>query len=114
MRWLARNKLLAFAIAFVALQIALALGAAFVAPYDPTAQSVARRLRGPSALNFLGTDQLGRDVLTRILYGTRTSLFACTVAVGIALLAGGTLGLVAAFYRGLLDRVHGSVCIRPR
>jgi peptide/nickel transport system permease protein len=103
--WLGRNKLLAFAAAFVALQVLLALGAVWIAPYDPMAQSVARRLRGPSELNWLGTDQLGRDVLARILHGYRTSLLACTVAVGIALLVGGTLGLLAAYYRGWLDRI---------
>jgi len=103
--WLRRNKLLAFAAGFVALQVLLALGTTFVAPYDPMAQSIASRLRGPSGLHWLGTDQLGRDVLARILHGYRTSLLACTVAVGIALLVGGTLGLLAAYYRGWLDRV---------
>jgi peptide/nickel transport system permease protein len=105
MSLLRRHKLLAFALVFVALQVVLALAAPWIAPFEPTAQSVARRLRSPSELNWLGTDQLGRDVLTRILYGYRTSLFACVIAVGIALLAGGTLGLVAAYYRGWLDRV---------
>ncbi|HEY8382044.1 MAG TPA: ABC transporter permease [Microvirga sp.] len=102
---LRRNKLLTFALVLVALQVVLALGAAWIAPYDPMAQSVARRLRGPSELHWLGTDQLGRDVLARILHGYRTSLIACTLAVAIALFAGGTLGLVAAYYRGWLDRV---------
>jgi peptide/nickel transport system permease protein len=102
---LRRNKLLTFALIVVALQVLLALGAAWIAPYDPTAQSVARRLRGPSELHWLGTDQLGRDVLARILHGYRTSLMACTLAVAVALLAGGTLGLVAAYYRGWLDRM---------
>jgi peptide/nickel transport system permease protein len=102
---LAKNKLLTFAVLLVAVQLILAIGAPLIAPYDPMAQSVARRLRGPSELNWLGTDQLGRDVLTRILYGYRTSLIACVLAVGIALLAGGALGLVAAFYRGWLDRI---------
>ena len=103
--WLSRNKLLAFATLFVVVQVLLAIGAAWIAPYDPMAQSVVRRLRGPSALNWLGTDQLGRDVLTRILHGYRTSLLACTVAVGIALAGGGTLGLLAAYYRGWTDRI---------
>lgn len=102
---LAKNKLLTFAAILVLVQLVLALGASFISPYDPMAQSVARRLRGPSELHWLGTDQLGRDVLTRILYGYRTSLIACLLAVGIALLAGGTLGLVAAYYRGWLDRI---------
>ncbi len=104
-RSLTKNKLLAFAVLLVAVQLILAVGAPLIAPYDPMAQSVARRLRGPSDLNWLGTDQLGRDVLTRILYGYRTSLIACVLAVGVALLAGGALGLVAAYYRGWLDRI---------
>ena len=103
--WLGRNKLLAFAAVFVVVQLILALGATWIAPYDPMAQSVVRRLRGPGALHWLGTDQFGRDVLTRILHGYRTSLLACTVAVGIALFAGGTLGLLAAYYRGWPDRI---------
>ena len=78
---LAKNKLLAFAVILVAIQIILAVGAPLFAPYDPMAQSVARRLRAPSGLNWFGTDQLGRDVLTRILYGYRTSLIACLLAV---------------------------------
>jgi len=102
---LAKNKLLSFAVLLVVIQIVLAVGAPLIAPYDPMAQSVARRLRGPTELNWLGTDQLGRDVFTRILYGYRTSLIACVLAVGIALLTGGSLGLVAAYYRGWLDRI---------
>jgi peptide/nickel transport system permease protein len=105
MRLMRKHPLLAFAAAFVALQVILALGANWVAPYDPMAQSIIQRLKGPSAAHWLGTDQLGRDVLARILYGYRTSLLACTIAVGIALLVGGTLGLLSAYYRGWLDRV---------
>ena len=105
MQRLAKNKLLTFAVVLVAIQIILALGAPLFAPYDPMAQSVVRRLRAPTELNWFGTDQLGRDVLTRILYGYRTSLIACLLAVGIALSIGGTLGLVAAYYRGWLDRI---------
>ena len=74
---LAKNKLLTFAVILVAIQLILAIGAPLFAPFDPMAQSVARRLRAPSELNWFGTDQLGRDVLTRILYGYRTSLIAC-------------------------------------
>lgn len=102
---LIKNKLLAFALFLVVLQIVLAIAAPLIAPYDPMAQSVVRRLRGPTELNWLGTDQLGRDVLTRILYGYRTSLIACMLAVGVALFTGGTLGLVSAYYRGWLDRI---------
>ena len=105
MSLLSKNRLLAFAAAFVILQILIAVAATWLAPYDPMAQSVAQRLRGPSALHWLGTDQLGRDVLARILYGYRTSLAACALAVGVALVTGGALGLLAAYYRGWLDRI---------
>ena len=100
-----KNKLLTFATVLVVVQLVLAIGAPLIAPYDPMAQSVARRLRGPSELHWFGTDQLGRDVLARILYGYRTSLIACLMAVGIALLAGGALGLISAYYRGWVDRI---------
>jgi peptide/nickel transport system permease protein len=97
--------LLVFAAALVALQVILALAAQWVAPYDPTAQSIVARLKGPSAAHWLGTDQLGRDVLARILFGYRTSLVACTVAVGIALLVGGAIGLLSAYWRGWFERI---------
>ncbi|WP_112661632.1 ABC transporter permease [Microvirga flavescens] len=100
-----KNKLLAFATIFVVVQVFLALFAPVIAPYDPMAQSVVARLKGPSMAHWLGTDQLGRDVFTRILFGYRTSLMACLVAVGIALVIGGALGLMAAYYRGWLDRI---------
>lgn len=58
----------------VAVQVALALGADLVAPFDPVHQDILARLKGPSAAHLLGTDQLGRDVLSRILHGYRLSL----------------------------------------
>ena len=105
MRTFLRHRLLIFAAAFVTLHVVMAVGAAWFAPYDPLAQSIVARLKGPSAAHWLGTDQLGRDVLARILYGLQTSLAACLVAVALALVAGGTLGLLAAYYRGWLDRI---------
>jgi peptide/nickel transport system permease protein len=99
------NRLLASATLLVAVQVVLALGASWIAPYDPTAQSIVARLKGPSAAHWLGTDQLGRDVLARILFGYRTSLIACLFAVAVALLIGGTIGMLAAYYRGWFDRI---------
>jgi peptide/nickel transport system permease protein len=64
-----------------------------------------QRMKPPSALNWLGTDQLGRDVLARIVYGYRTSLLTCVTAVGIALAVGGTSGMLAAYYRGWFERI---------
>jgi len=74
---------------------------AFVAPlsgYDPGAIAIAHRLEAPSLGHWLGTDDLGRDVLTRILYGARISLLVGFVAVGIATLIGIVIGALAGFY----------------
>lgn len=98
------DRLLAFALAFVAMQVILAVLAPVVAR-DPIEQVIASRMQGPSAGYLLGTDQLGRDVLARILFGYRTSLVTCGIAVVLALAVGGSLGMLAAFYRGWFDRV---------
>lgn len=99
------NRLLTFAIGFVALQVLLAVFAPWVSQHDPFAQVIANRMRGPNGVNWLGTDQLGRDVLARILYGYRTSLLTCVTAVTLALAVGGMLGMLAAYYRGWFDRI---------
>ena len=96
---------LAISLFLVALVALAALLAPLIAPYDPVAQSVLQRLKGPGALHWLGTDQFGRDVLSRILYGMRASLAVSAAAVLAALLAGGTLGLVSAYFGGFADRI---------
>lgn len=103
--FLRQNRLLSFALALVALQVLLAVAAPFLPLHDPYAQVIAQRMKGPNALNWLGTDKLGRDVLSRILFGYRTSLMACVTAVALALTAGGTLGMLAAYYKGWFDRI---------
>jgi len=105
MRRVLRNRLLVFAVAFVGIQFAGALLAPVLAPYDPVAQDVLARLKGPSAGHWLGTDQFGRDTLSRIIHGSRASLFVSVSAVAAALSVGGTLGLLAAYYRGWLERI---------
>lgn len=103
--FLRQNKLLSFALALVALQVALAVLAPWLGLSNPTSQIMAQRMRPPGPAGWLGTDHLGRDVLARIVHGYRTSLLTCTVAVAIALLAGGTIGLISAYYRGWTDRI---------
>lgn len=103
--FLRQNKLLSFALALVALQVALAVLAPWLGLSNPTSQIMAQRMRPPGPAGWLGTDHLGRDVLARIVHGYRTSLLTCTVAVAIALLAGGTIGLISAYYRGWADRI---------
>ncbi|WP_424981481.1 ABC transporter permease [Maritalea sp. S77] len=104
-QFIKQNKLLSFAIGFVALQIGLALFAPILGFQDPYQQVMIQRMKAPNAVNLLGTDQLGRDVLARIVYGYRTSLVTCLTAVGLALLVGGMLGMLAAYYRGWFDRI---------
>ncbi len=99
------SPLLAIAGGLVGLLAALAIFAPVAAPYDPLAQSVLARLKGPSAAHWLGTDQFGRDLLSRIIHGLRASLGISAAAVLAALLVGGTLGLLAAFYRGWTERI---------
>ena len=77
--------------------------ASLIAPYDPFDQDLSASLSAPSAAHPLGTDQYGRDVLSRIMYGSRTALLAIVVADGIALAIGTTLGLVAGYRGGRTD-----------
>jgi peptide/nickel transport system permease protein len=91
--------------ALVGAQAAAALLAPLIAPYAPTAQDVLARLRGPTASHWLGTDNFGRDTLSRILFGYQTLFAVCAGAVLVALLLGGGLGVLAA-WRGLwFDRI---------
>jgi peptide/nickel transport system permease protein/oligopeptide transport system permease protein len=83
--------------------VTVALFAPLIAPYDPLKTSFLAIRKAPSALNWLGTDELGRDILSRVLYGARASLMAGVVSVGIAVALGVPLGLLAGYYRGLID-----------
>jgi len=86
--------------------VVIVLAAVFadvIAPYPPNEQNLRARLTPPSAENWLGTDHFGRDVLSRIIHGGRVSLQVGVLSVGIALLIGGVMGVVAGFYGGWLD-----------
>lgn len=80
-----------------------ALFAPWLAPYDPVALNTPARLQGPSAAHLLGTDQYGRDTLSRILYGGRLSLAVAFTAVAFAASVGASLGLLSGYLRGWLD-----------
>jgi peptide/nickel transport system permease protein len=97
--------LLRVAILLVGLHVAAALLAPWLAPFDPVQPFILQRLKGPNALHWLGNDQLGRDLFSRIVHGYRASLMVSTGSVAAALVVGGTLGLLAAWYRGLVDRI---------
>jgi ABC-type dipeptide/oligopeptide/nickel transport system permease subunit len=89
--------------AIIGTLIILALFADFVAPYDPLEQDFARVLESESAANWMGTDDIGRDVLSRIIYGARISLQASIYAVGVAFVIGVPVGLLSGYYRGFWD-----------
>lgn len=104
-RRLRRNRAALVGLLLVGFFAVLAVLAPVVAPSDPIAQDLDARLLPPSRQHWLGTDDLGRDLFTRIIYGGRVSLTVGIVSVTIALVAGTVLGLVAGFYAGWLDSV---------
>ena len=85
--------------------IAVALLAPVIAPYDPLAQSYLRINAYPSAEHWLGTDQFGRDVFSRLLHGARTSLIFGLISPAIAAVVGTALGVAAGYFGGMIDRV---------
>lgn len=89
----------------VAVLFFVALGAPWLAPWDPSDFDAKHVLEGPSAAHWLGTDGLGRDVLSRMLFGARVSLMVGFVAVGISTAIGVVLGAVSGFFGGLVDAV---------
>lgn len=102
-RWLRRDIRGALSLAFLLLLIVVALLAPWIAPYSPTEQDYANMLAEPSARHWLGTDDLGRDVFSRLIHGTASSLYAAFLAVGVAVLVGVPVGLVAGFMGGWVD-----------
>lgn len=102
-RRLKRRRSAMFGLAVIALLIMLALCANFVSPYDPIQQNYSVVRKPPSYLHWFGTDELGRDLLARIIHGTRASLAAGIISVGIALLLGVPFGLIAGYCGGWID-----------
>ena len=98
-----RNPLNLIALAIIGLLALSALFATFIAPYDPLAQSLGARLQPPSAAHLLGTDQLGRDIASRLLYGARISLVIGVVVVALAGVFGTVIGLLAGYAAGFTD-----------
>ena len=101
---LLRNPLGVVGLAAVLLTVIMAVGAPVIAPYSPANQDAARLL-GPSWQHIFGTDELGRDTFSRIVYGGRISILVGVVAVLIAFVVGGILGIAAGFFGGKVDSV---------
>ena len=95
----------AFGATVVIVLIASAALADLVAPYSPIKMGVGQRFLMPSLAYPLGTDEFGRDILSRMLFGSRLTLMIGAIAVGISLTTGMLIGLVAAYRRGLVEKV---------
>jgi len=102
---LKRNRLALAGGAIVVALFVISLLAPLISPYDPSAINAWRVLSPPSMQHWFGTDELGRDVLSRVLFGARISLKVGFVAVGIAVVIGTTVGLISGYYSGLVDTV---------
>ncbi len=108
-RWLARRWTLSAGLAAVLALCLAALCAGLLAAYPPDAQHMTTTLSAPSAAHLLGTDEYGRDVLSRLLFGARLTLLASSAAVLLAAVAGSALGLTTGFFGGAYDSLAGRV-----
>ena len=104
-RRLRKNKMAIFGLIVITIIIFTAIFADQIAPYGFQTQNLRRIAEGPSKDHWLGTDELGRDIFSRIIYGTRISLQVGFVAVSISVIMGGFLGSLAGYYGGKLDNV---------
>jgi peptide/nickel transport system permease protein len=89
----------------VGLAVFAAVVGPWLVPFDPSAQELALRLEGPSRLHWLGLDELGRDILARLMSGARISLFVGLVVVSVSASIGAVMGSLAGYYGGIVDEV---------
>lgn len=108
-RKLTRNKLAMFGVAVLLLVILTAIFYPLITPYPYDQTDFMAAYQGPSAQHWLGTDELGRDLLSRILYGAQITIIVGVAAVAIAMVLGVALGLVAGYFRGKIDSVITAV-----
>ena len=102
---LLNNKSAVIGGVIVIIVIMCALLAPVISPYDPYTMNMPDRLQGPGGSHLLGTDQFGRDLLTRLIYGAKVSLQVGVIAVGLAMFVGVFLGLIAGYYGGWTDKI---------
>jgi peptide/nickel transport system permease protein len=117
LRRLRRRKGAMFGLAVIAVFVLIAVFAPLISPFDPAAQSWSAVRKAPSALHWFGTDDVGRDILARIIFGARASLLAGVISVGIALSIGVPLGIIAGYVGGwtdvLLSRITDAMLAVP-
>ena len=98
-----RNTLLYLSIGYIVILVTAALAAPLIAPYNPIVQNLDERFSPSSKAHFLGTDNFGRDILSRVIYGSRSALLVGIVAVSIAVLIGSLVGLLAGMAGRFVD-----------
>src|SRR6185312_5067215 len=104
-----QNWLAAIGMTLVLIFIVFALFAPWIAPQSPSQINLAIRLQAPSAAHWFGTDELGRDILSRVIYGARISMLVGTSVVAGSLLLGLLFGSIAGYYGGLTDRIFNVI-----
>ncbi len=109
--FLRRSTLGRWGFGLTLLLLIVALAAPWLAPYDPVAQNLPARLVAPSAAHWMGTDELGRDILSRIIFGTRVSMLVSVSVVFGAGIIGLTVGAVAGYFGGWFDNLINIVLI---
>ncbi len=104
-RQVIHNRMAVIGFILLGLMTIMAIFAPFVAPYNPSEMDLKHNLEKPSAEHWLGTDKLGRDVLSRVVYGSRISLIVGFIVQGIALVVGVSLGAISGYFGGVIDLV---------
>src|SRR6201995_1218439 len=106
---LGENRVTAFAFGLLIVIVFAALFGPYVVPYDPLASDTAVALKPPSAAHWFGTDQLGRDIFSRVIVATRLDTFIAVASVALVFLMGGLAGIAAGYFGGWTDRIVGRV-----
>lgn len=106
---LGENLVTAFAFGLLILIIFLAIFGPWIVPYDPLASNTAQALKPPSAAHWFGTDQLGRDILSRVVVATRLDFFIAAASVVLVFFMGGIAGIAAGYFGGWTDRIVGRI-----
>jgi len=106
---LAENPVTGFAFALFLLIVLAAVFGPEIAPYDPLASNTVQTLKPPSAQHWFGTDQLGRDVFSRVIVATRLDFFIAVASVALVFVMGGLAGVAAGFFAGWTDRIVGRI-----
>lgn len=104
-RSMAKNKMALLGLAILLILLLTAIFADVIAPYKAAEQNLKNTFQAPSAQHLFGTDKFGRDIFSRVVYGTRLSFMVGFIAIGIATIVGGILGAIAGYYEGQVDNV---------